>query len=293
MPWTDLVPVTKTRAKIWEYINSLIGNTEYNKTGGGVGYSIKVVTYSDSPYTISDSETYSLYLFDTTSGNIIFNFPTLDDNYGKNFKCKHLIQGSSNYVSLVPEGVDDFTRDQLSSLQLAKEGDRINLFGCEESDTWEILDESISCVVAFDTHLGFGSVDTAIERFTNITYNYGNLLSENHSSGYNGNTEGLEVTVLKSGKYNITYLTATSTSGGGDGQQAICVNSTSLTTSPSGQTNSVRKALKVTNDIEGNVGTISWCGRLEKDDIIRAHMFPYSPYVPIAQFLVDYIGKGK
>lgn len=35
MPWTDLIPITKTRQKVWEYINALIGNTEYNKTGGG------------------------------------------------------------------------------------------------------------------------------------------------------------------------------------------------------------------------------------------------------------------
>ena len=293
MAWTDLIPVTKTRAKIWEYINALIGNTEYNKAGGGAGLSIKVVTYADSPYTVSDSDTYTLYLFDTTSGNIVFNFSTLADNYGKEFKCKHLIQGSSNYVSLVPEGSDDFTRDQLSSLQLAKEGDLLNLFACEESDTWEILDESISCAIAFDYHAGFGSVDTAIERFTNITYSYGNLVSENHSSGYNSNTEGLEVTILKSGKYNITYLTATSTSGGGDGQHAICINSTSLTTSPSGQTDAVTKALKVANNISGNIGTISWSGRLEKGDIVRAHMYPYTPYAPKAQFLVDYIGKGK
>lgn len=35
MAWTDLDPITKTRMKVWEYINALIGNTEYNKTGGG------------------------------------------------------------------------------------------------------------------------------------------------------------------------------------------------------------------------------------------------------------------
>lgn len=35
MSWIDLIPITKTRQKVWEYINALIGNTEYNKTGGG------------------------------------------------------------------------------------------------------------------------------------------------------------------------------------------------------------------------------------------------------------------
>jgi hypothetical protein len=225
---------------------------------------VKNLTNSDSPYTISDSDTFNLYICDTTSGPITINFPTLADNYNKKFQIILTKQDSTHGVILTPEGSDNFTVDQLSTLKLAKTGDRCTIYGNEVSDQWEILEEKISSQLRLNTYAGYGSTDTMIVQFTNVNDDYGNCFSHNHGSY---GTSGLEVTINKSGKYSVEFYKSGSSF---DSHAGLSLNSTELTTAITAITTNDRLGLSMGGSASLTT-SVSIISMFEKDDIIRPH----------------------
>jgi hypothetical protein len=160
----------------------------------------------------------------------------------------------------------------------------LNLFACEESDTWEILEEKISSQIRLNNYAGYGSVDTRIMRFSGLIENFGNCFSENHSSGYNSNTEGLEITINKTGKYSVMF----SSRGDISSSFGLSLNSSELTTNIF----SINAADRLLYTNASNaVNTMNKeLLRFKKGDIIRAHASAQVPTTYILSvFSLSYI----
>ena len=233
---------------------------------------VKYLTNADSPYTITDGETYQKYIGDTAGGNIIINLPTLADNYEKEYEFFHAAQGGSNIMTIQREGSDEITQDLLTEIQLPKFQNLLKLLACSSSAKWEITHEKLDCQTTFNIYNGYGSVDTCIIRFNTQVESFGNLFTHNHP-GYNGNTEGLTFIINKSGIYTFTHTGArTSTL-----YLGISKDSTQNNLSIHDDTFvSANRLCEDTADsgVEAGVeiaGSCSWSGYLIKGSAIRAH----------------------
>lgn len=239
------------------------------------------IDFSDSPYTITDIVEEKVILVDSTSGDVVVNLPDLSTNNFK--KCKIMHSKGSNNLTVQRSGTDLITLDDLTSIELPKEGNYLNLLSSNVSDRWDIVDESISCQLILNTYAGYGSIDTNIMRFSNEVENFGNVFSENHSTGYNGNTEGLEITIQKSGKYSAIF------SNRYDVVNIIfgfSLNSSQLTISITGLPDD--DILCIDRVDSGTTeGNCAWEGELKKGDVIRPHT---SGGVPLKSYLtISYI----
>jgi hypothetical protein len=103
----------------------------------------KTLTSADSPYTISDSDLFTDYDCDTSSGSIVINLPTLADNYNKLIRITHNIKGSTNTVTINPEGSDNLDGGRLSSIVMAQQNNTIQLYASQQATSWEIKDSSL------------------------------------------------------------------------------------------------------------------------------------------------------
>lgn len=117
--------------------------------------------------------------------------------------------------------------------------------------------------VTVDTNNGFGSTNTKIRRFTNVTTNFGSDIIYADSA-----TLGASFTVTTDGVYNVSYTdgyaSATNFYAG------ITVNSTELTTNvQSLVTISTRKAISFI--LNGDMQCNSWEGYLTAGSVIRPH----------------------
>jgi hypothetical protein len=202
---------------------------------------------------------------DTTTGNTTYTLPDLATNLETSFKIMHVVQGSSNIVTIDTTGSNVISGDDLSSVELPKEGDYIEVYASSTSNKWEIVDERISCQLVLNGFTGYGTTDTAIVRLTNTVENFGNVFSENHSTGYSGGTKGIEITINKSGKYGFTLaeIPNLATSFG------LSINSSQLTT----DINLINQSdVRSIETLELNrVGNVSWEGYLEAGTIARFH----------------------
>ena len=89
------------------------------------------------------------------------------------------------------------------------------------------------------------------------------MFSENHSTGYNSNNEGLEITISKAGKYSFQITSS------GSQQNGISLNSSQLTTNISSINVQDRLAHEATTDNDAHSCTVSLY--LDINDVIRAH----------------------
>ena len=250
----------------------------------------KIKTVTSSIYSITDSDmtTYNEIEFDTSSNSITATLPDRATNNGQRIKLTHAIQGSSNTLTINRAGSDTITQDALTSIELPKPGNYIELFASSTTTKWNLLDEKITCTLRLDGNAGYGSVDTLITRFTNERENIGNMFSENHSTGYNGNTEGLEITVNRSGNYACSYTQQTCSGGNRIG---FSLNSTQLTTAIQNITKSDVLCIQAQSEasIEDHSGITKY---FNAGDVIRPHVAS-SNAIPTAAntFLtIEYLG---
>jgi len=220
-----------------------------------------------SNYTVLDDDNYSTVLIDTSSSNVTVELPTLADNQGRYLSFQ--VIDDTNLCTIDGEGTE--TIAGVETIELPKIYDRLTIFA--GSTEWLIIEERISCQLRLDGYAGRGSVDTAILQYTTSRENYGNVFSENHSTGYNGNTEGLEITINKSGKYGFSMSSETSTATVIFG---LSLNSTQLTTAINFINNSDVLSLGRC-DGSSLKANASWQGYLSKNDIIRAHSMVTTP----------------
>jgi len=226
------------------------------------GANIKYLDDTDSPYTITDSDGDGTFICDTSSGNLDIVIPTLAANQNRDLEFIH--QTGGNTLNIDGEGAE--TIDGLTDIDLPKQGDRLKIKGT--TSEWAITEERISCQLRLNTYAGYGSTDNQIMRFTNSVDNYGNIFIENHSTGYNSNAEGLEITINKSGQYSFAFNGSPSASTLDVG---LSLNSAQLTTSITSITVTDRLGSIRSISTSNQHSQCAWSGYLEKNDVIRAH----------------------
>jgi hypothetical protein len=226
---------------------------------------LNVLTKTDD-YTISDDDLDgfgTLLIYSDGAANAPdITLPTLADNQNKIVIIK--VIDDTTLTRLVGEGGE--TIEGMANIELPKEGNFIAVIG--QSSEWKMLEESITCQLRLDVYAGYGSTDNKIVRLTNSRENVGNLFSENHSTGYNGNAEGLEITINKAGKY---YFTASGTTGGAAVSIGLSLNSAQLTTNIQTINATDRLAIDDGSSATNSHESVSWCGHLEANDVIRFH----------------------
>lgn len=234
-------------------------------------------TITSTTYTILDTEVYWRYEVDTTAaaGDVTITLPLIANNYTRPVEIVH-VRGGTYKVIIVPNASDSgkITADGLSAIWLPKVGDFMRLVSGATSGQWEASGENISSGVFLRTYAGYGSTDTKIVRFTTLSESYGNMFSENHSTGYSSNAKGLELTVNRSGIYAVTMGWY-----GGNGAShnyGISKNSTQLTTA----VGSITAADRIAGDDTGvtNADSSGITIRLAKGDVIRPHTDGNTPY---------------
>lgn len=215
-------------------------------------------------YVITDTDNYSRIACDTTSGDITVTLPLKGNNVGRRIEIAN-VKGGTNKVIISPNATDanKLSNDGLNVLWLPKVGDYVVFQEDSTSGFWEIVNERISSQLRLTAIAGNGSTDTHILRFTNSIENYGNMFGENHSTGYTSNQKGLEIAVNRSGRYSISFSTASF-----NVQFGLSLNSTQLTTNISDSTT----ADILGRDFDNNYSTsMTWVGYLKKGDIVRPH----------------------
>jgi hypothetical protein len=117
-------------------------------------------------------------------------------------------------------------------------------------------------MIMMHTGNSHGSDSTRVRRFATTVENFGDAIELSDTSG-----SGSVFTIRKSGMYFISYSEQEQSA---HVMTGISLNSTELTTSISSITAASR--LAVGDTVVDNSGeSLSWTGRLEKGDIIRAH----------------------
>jgi predicted nuclease of predicted toxin-antitoxin system len=166
--------------------------------------------------------------------------------------------------TIIVDGEGSETIDGLTTIELPRGKDFIEIQGL--SDEWKILNEKITAQLILDTFVNFGSTDTKIVQFGNNREFCGNLFSQNHDSGYSGNTQGLEFTINKAGKWSFTFSKYAQSASGVVG---FSINSNQLTTNIE-LINIVDRV--VFNTItSGGVASVSVPVQLKVGDILRPH----------------------
>lgn len=242
------------------------------------------MTSTAGSYTFTDTDGYGTLLVDTTGGTETATLPTLADNIGRVLMVYHKT-GTSDVV-VNGEGAE--TISGATTINLAKKHDFLILRG--ETTEWRIISEKITCQLKLDTYAGYGSTDTRIMRFTNSRENYGNMFSENHSTGYNGNTEGLEITINKSGKYAFIFVHGNNAGSGASG--GLSLNSSQLTTDIYSISTTDNLCMSTIYGLGNYYSEVSWTGYLNSGDIIRPHTNAIVPgATAYIKFVATYLGS--
>jgi len=171
---------------------------------------------------ILDTERYTHYFFTGAVANRAFTLPTLADNLNKSYT---FFNWDSTYM-LTIDGEGSETIDGMTTIQLPKYGNNITVIAT--STEWKIINESITSYCRFSGYAGYGGTDTMIMRFTTMVENVGNMHNENHSTGYSGNTKGLELKANRKGKFSYMFSFDTPATACMNG---LTLNSTTCSTS--------------------------------------------------------------
>jgi hypothetical protein len=225
---------------------------------------------NDANYTIQDYDSYQTILVNSVSVRTI-TLPLLANNAGRRIKILKVSGASITTVAPNATDTNSLTNDGLASIDLARNGMFVELEANTSTGKWEAIDERVASQFRIDGYAGYGSVDNKIMQFTNVRDNYGNYFAENHSTGYNGGTEGLEITIQRSGKWSFTYTVTSTTIT--SSYRGLSLNSASLTVNvlslAAAEVLVVQGAVDTTPG--GLVTGVTWCGYLNKGDIIRPH----------------------
>lgn len=269
-----------------EYLSELADGSYNAVTHAVLKYDVRNkgnVTNKISGYTITDTDGYDIITFSGASANGTIVLPTLADNQSRVIRIVNL---DSTY-ELTVDGEGAETIEGCTTIELPKQYNFIELIGT--SSTWLILDESISCQLRLNTYAGYGSTDNKIMRFTNSVENYGNCFSENHSTGYNSNADGLEITINKAGKYAMSFST-TAIAAGGSVSFGFSLNSTQLTTDILSITAANRLTVAVTTP--SALQSIATSKYFSIGDVIRPHTDGgAAATTALVHFTIAYLGK--
>ena len=234
-------------------------------------------------YAILDDDGYKQIWITNGATGYTVTLPTLADNQNRTILIGKKDSGAG-VLTVDGEGAE--TIDGCATIELPKEGNFITVVGL--STGWKIINEAIACQLVLNTYAGYGSTDTKIMRFTNKVEGYGNCFSENHTSGYGSNANGLNITINKAGKYAFSFSTALISVN----NIGISKNSAELTTDIVSIAVDNRLAIEFVSDANAGafVGIELY---LSVGDIIRPHTagIANSSYPARTHFIAIYLGK--
>ena len=242
----------------------------------------KKVTVSKAvSYIILDDDGIDRINGDTTSGDITITLPTRADNLNRRIEIAHVIGGTNKIIIVADGGESKITADGLAAIWLPKIGDYIVLQECADSGFWEVVDEKITSQLILNGYAGYGDASNSkIMRFTNAVENIGNLFSENHSTGYNSNTEGLEITINRSGLYSYKFTLSSS------GALAFGVSKNSSETTINIQSITITN-ISAQNIIPASTSfTVSGKEFFPKGTVLRAHTDGSAPAATVNLFSI-------
>lgn len=246
--------------------------------------------FTDTNYTVLDDDNYERIEVDTTSGDITITLPLKANNLKRKIEIAH-VKGGTNKVIIAPNATDADTlsSDGLAAIWLPKVGNFVTFQESANSGMWEIANERITAQLQLNTYAGYGSTDNKIMRFTNVVENVGNMFSENHSTGYNSNAEGLIIIALRSGWYSFDFTD--NSQSGASSRVGLSLNSASLTTAI--QSISVSERLcSLYLAAGGTDGQVSKKIYLNKNNFVAAHTAGGTPqYTDRCHFLCTYNGQ--
>ena len=134
--------------------------------------------------------------------------------------------------------------------------------GTTVAPTWTTVAGASTTSIRLNTGNGFGSTNTKIRRFTNVTSTTGSDITYTDSAA-----NGASFTINTSGLYSFTYADEGNT---GSPHLGISFNSSQLTTDLYAIT--VASRLVISNFGNGNErGSVSWTGYLAAESVIRPH----------------------
>jgi hypothetical protein len=243
-------------------------------------------------YTVTNTDGVYRIECDTTAGDMTITLPLKSANVGRELEIVH-IKGT-NKVIVAPNATDanKITSDGLATIQLTLKGNAITLKESANSGFWESLSEKLTAVGLFHTYGGFGSTDTKIMRFTTMPTLTNTLFTENHASGYTGNTKGLEITIQRTGIYSITF-----TSGGSTTVKqnvGLSYDSAERTTDVASiaNTNSLGFSTAPLLATTGATMAVTYCGYFVKGSILRPHLSGVVPTTAAqSKVFINYIGQ--
>jgi hypothetical protein len=241
-----------------------------------------------SSYVITDTDAAKRVEVDTTAGDITITLPLLANNTGRRIEISN-VKGGTNKVIISPNATDanKLSSDALDVIWLTKVGDYAIFQASSTSGYWEIVGESITSQLRLNTYAGYGSTDNKIMRFTNSVENVGNMFSENHSTGYNSNAEGLEIMINRSGKYELSFSCGGPVGGMNLG---LSLNSSQKTTAI--DSISIADILKYTLTTTTGISSCTLVLYFTKGDIICFHADSGIPAVSSRCFAeVSYLGQ--
>lgn len=240
-----------------------------------------IITKAGS-YTILDADLDGTFIFSGASANGTFTLPTLAANLGRKIR---LINNDTTY-GLTVAGEGSETIDGCTTIQMPKRYNYIEVLAA--AGGWIIVNEAITCQLRLNTYAGYGSTDNKIMRFTNLSEYIGNCFTHNHTSGYAGNTKGLEITIAKPGKYSFSFTLHPT---GASNFLGLSLNSAALTTSIEGQAVNVKLCIAHVLTNIPNSATIELY--LNSGDVIRPHSTggAVTTYVANCLFSATYLGK--
>ena len=278
----DSTAPTNQQIQLATFTGSAGGSFVFNKSAksafiNSVGPLSSVQTGS---FTITSSDRIAHVEFTGLLADATCTLPLAEDNLGREI---YLINNSLAWSLFVTASGSD-TINEMASIELPR---RFNFLKIRATSTgWFIVQEKITCRLYLGGSPGYGSVDTRIPRFSTLFTSEGNLFSENHSSGYNSDTEGLKITINKSGPYGGSFLCNNSAS-----QFAgISLNASSTTLQLASLPNF--DEIYTGSDIPGGTSQPSGFSiYLEQGDIIRPHSngIPMS-FAQTFNFYITYLG---
>jgi len=240
---------------------------------------VKLTTSSKtSSFIISDDTGEDIYYCDPTTGSVTATLPTLADNQGRIITIYNSVGHATNIVTVDGEGTE--TINGVQTIELPKKDNYIRIIAI--STEWKIISENIDCMWKGDTHAGYGGGSfTVIPYVSNVRENFGNMFTVTNDS-----TEGLTVTINRSGRYSFTFSIRSDASEQNSGL--------SLNTSQ-GTTGII--SINIQDILSGNrastqqPASTTWSGWLDAGDDVRPHNgAAFTPTNNFSIFTAKYLG---
>jgi len=264
------------------YIKKVYDNTVYLKTL--VTAISNTTLYTSSSYAMTDSDGYRNIFVYANTGDVTITLSEKASNLNRPVRIVY-VKGGTYKVIINPHANDANTLsgDGMDSFWLAKVGDYVDFIESADTGFWEIVNERITSNIHLSGHAGYGSGATRIPYFTNVDYNNGNC----HTLTSNNSTDGLKITIKRSGRYAISYEHEPVS---GEEWVGLSLNTSAPSTSIRSITVSNKLGMNYANGANQNT-MVNYIKTFTKNDIIRPQNHNVTVGTTLDVFNLEYLGN--